>query len=274
MKSLALILIASGFPLLLSSQKVQYPDFNQYFDDFYAIELSQDSTNCRLELQPKRDHLKSRIENRQVKLAYKDSSDYSDFYNTYIYELEYLLEFTHLHTDSILNQDQNCNIQKATKRLKRSFIKSGYAAVYYKYAYNYYQDKKLGQYGYKHGAIEVTIDSLSRVYAYCFSVLRLKPEPIFHWCTYKGPIEGPEQNFLIVYCEKMRIQTALGDLQRKIVQGMFKIAEELMIDHTDEASRIIIEEEYRELFNNTPEVKDAIIAYYKSDKNKVIKLLY
>lgn len=274
MKLLASILIASGFPLLLSSQKTQYPDFNQYFDDFYAIELSQDSSNCRLKLQPKRDHLKSRIENRQVKLAYTGSSDYSEFYNTYIFELEYLLEFTHLHIDSILNQDQNCDIQKATKRIKRRFIKSGYADVYYKYAYDYYQDKKLGKYGYKHGAIEVSIDSLSRVYAYCFSVLQLKPEPIFHWCTYKGPIEDPKQNFLIVYCEKMRIQSALGDLQRKIAQGMFKIAEELLIDHSEEASRIRIEEEYRELFNNTQEVKDAIIAYYKHDKNKVIKLVY
>jgi len=102
MKSLAIIFFASGFPLLLSSQKAQYPD---------------------------------------------------------------------------------CNIHKATKCLKQSFEESGYSDVYYNYILE--------------DDIEGSIGSLSRVYAYYFSVLSLKPE-----------------------------------------------------------------------------VKDAIIAYYESDKNKVIKLIY
>jgi len=274
MKSLTLIIITLCLPLFISAQPSKYPDFDQYFNDFYTIEKTQDSLGCKLVFHQNWDHLKTSFDSKPPRLEYVDSTIYGSFYNTYIYEFYSILKYTHINIDSVINNKQDCNIDNARKRLKQNLIKSRYSDIYYKYAYDYYKEKKLREYSNDEKPIEVQIDSLCNVYSYCFSVISIKPKMLFHWCTYKGPIDNPQQNFLIAYCEEMRNQLALIDLQQQIAQKMFKVSEEMIKDSSEEISKKRIEEEFRSIFNNTSAVKDAIIKYYNNDKNKVIKLVY
>ncbi len=260
--------------LVNSAQNPVYPGFDQYFNDFYIIAKTQDSTGFKLVFHQNQDHLGFVFDQKRPKLSYKDSSSYCDFYNAYVYELQSILRYTHLDIDSIINIKLDGNIDRAKERLKKSLIDSGYDNIYNAYVSDYYKVNEISSSTHIERPEEIHIDSLCRVYAYCFSVLSLHPEPYFHWCSYRGPIKDPQQNFSIVYCEKMRTQQALGVLQQQMAKEMFKRLETLTLNGSEKETKERIEREFRILFNTTPAVKEAIIAFYKNDTQKVLNLTY